>query len=88
MPQSLGKWEAGSTMTARNQPSMGHLSYAGALAVALVAAVAIIRLTAPSRDLALKPRPATPPKELVDREPHYVIDARPVSYEPSMAFNF
>jgi len=105
-----------------SEHSMGHMSYAGALAVALVGGITVIELmtpngglkghgqskstvvateTAPSQDKLLRlqnvslPKLEAPPLQAPEsslqstaREPRYVIDARPVSYEPSSSFNF
>jgi hypothetical protein len=98
---------------------MGHVSYAGALAVALVGGITVIGLMTPShslknpvetlasteaphsQDVVLQLQNASLPKLVAQpiqtpemtlqpsaREPRYVIDARPVSYEPSSSFNF
>jgi len=100
---------------------MGHTSYAGALAVALVGGITVIGLMTPSGGLKERGEPATAvastqaapspdkllhlqhaslPKlvtqplqtpqaaQMSAREPLYVIDARPASYEPSSSFNF
>ena len=99
--------------------SMGHASYAGAMAVTLLIGVVAIRVMTPSanlkehagaetttasapassdtRLLALRTEPlpklqaplapqAAP--QPMAREPRYVMDARPVSYEPSSSFSF
>jgi len=126
-----------------SEHSMGNTSYAGAMAVALVGGIAVIRLMTPSDTLkdqaqstsavalaaasqasaaashasvatsrasaivspwedsvlglrnAAMPKLVTQPLQTPDaalqssvREPRYVIDARPVSYEPSSSFNF
>jgi hypothetical protein len=104
-----------------SEHSMGHVSYAGALAVALVAGVSLIKVATPTSGLKerndsktvlvssaasptqdqllhlqtgslpkLAPQPLQVPGAGLEaaREPRYVIDARPVSYEPSSSFNF
>jgi hypothetical protein len=112
-----------------SEHSMGHVSYAGALAVVLVGGMTVIRLmtpsaglkehvesvgavasatsavasatVSPSEDKLLRLQNASLPKLVTQplqapqaslqssaREPRYVIDARPVSYEPSSSFNF
>jgi hypothetical protein len=105
-----------------SEHSMGHMSYAGALAVALVGGITVIGLMTPSgglkehagskislvspeaspaQDKLLRLQNASLPKLVTQplqipptalqssvREPRYVIDARPVSYEPSSSFNF
>jgi hypothetical protein len=106
-----------------SEHSMGHVSYAGALAIALVAGVTVIGFMTPSvrlkdrSDMALveaspTPAPSSDTKYIalrnspllklepqssqvpqsgiqpVARELRYVMDARPVSYEPSSSFNF
>jgi len=99
--------------------SMGHASYAGAMAVVLVAGLAAIGLLMPGGDLQKPGAPvaitlpigtekfvtiqpsATPVKlgaqsgpimesvvALGSHQPRYIMDARPVSYEPSSSFNF
>jgi hypothetical protein len=109
-----------------SEHSMGHLSYAGALATVLVVGVAGIGLMTPAVENAgpsaalasnKAPAPATSPfsekslslaqtsppapvleslsvpvaqpgYESVVSQPRYIIDARPVSYEPSTSINF
>lgn len=105
-----------------SEHSMGHASYAGAMAVALVVGVAGIGLMTPSGGergttstvavtipinagkplAAAEPfsiQPTTPVKldsrgsfpsgvPPVPGQPRYVMDARPVSYEPSASFDF
>ena len=103
--------------------SMGHLSYAGAMAAVLVIGIGAIGLLTPGGNgghtnpvmAADKKKPAplseekilflqasaaaprlgaptlstTPPGFApVAHQPRYVMDARPVSYEPSSSFNF
>ncbi|MCE9610460.1 MAG: hypothetical protein K8R23_09730 [Chthoniobacter sp.] len=99
--------------------SMGHASYAGAMAVVLVAGLAAIGLLMPVGDLQTSGKPlaitlpigterfvtiqpsaspvklgapsgpiAEPVVAPVMHQPRYVMDARPVSYEPSSSFNF
>jgi hypothetical protein len=104
-----------------SEHSMGHLSYAGALATVLVVGVVgigfvtsggsmdrsaqkpFISITHPSSDKPVlqlaqtKQGPVLEPASLstaqpaypsASRQPRYVIDARPVSYEPSSAYSF
>jgi hypothetical protein len=130
-----------------SEHSMGHISYAGALAVALVGGITVIGLMTPSGGVKtgsesrsgiasttawlmhwgtqhwkggdksesqlasaaaspsqdtllhlqkaslprLDPQPLPAPRsalQFAGHEPRYVIDARPVSYEPSSSFNF
>jgi len=123
----LWKIAAERVQTFFSEHSMGHLSYAGALASVLVVGVAGIGLmtsggtvevasnrgqTAPVRSTLLAA--AAPQEKLLDLEsarsrlildspslptaqpgyapvvhqPRYVIDARPVLYEPSSAYSF
>ena len=92
--------------------SMGHLSYAGALASVLVVGITTIGLLTPGdsverNKIAIEPpvtnpgrllslQPSTPPGlavqsyltaqpglETAGSQPRYIIDARPVSYDPS-----
>jgi hypothetical protein len=117
----LWKIAAERMQTFFSEHSMGHLSYAGALAVALVGGIIVIGLMTPSGGLKERVEPTTTvasaeaspaqdkllnlqnaslPKLVTQplqapqaaqtsaREPLYVIDARPVSYEPSSSFNF
>jgi hypothetical protein len=144
--QPLWKIAAERMQTFFSEHSMGHISYAGALAVALVGGITIIGLVTPSGGLKergesksavastaawvmhwknqhwksgefpselaataaspsqdkllqlqtaslphLDPQPLQMPQAALQsaaREPRYVIDARPVSYEPSSSFNF
>ena len=106
------------TQTFFSEHSMGHLSYAGAMATVLVVGVTTIGLMTPGGSVertdsgaqlasipapaqerlinlqtqtvkhspALEPQalPNVPPAyETVSSQPRYIIDARPVSYEPS-----
>jgi hypothetical protein len=115
----LWKIAAERMQTYFSEHSMGHVSYAGALAVALVGGITVIGLMTPShslknpvetlasteaphsQDVVLQLQNASLPKLVAQpiqtpemtlqpsaREPRYVIDARPVSYEPSSSFNF
>ena len=120
----LEKIAAERVQTFFSEHSMGHLSYAGALASALVVGVVGIGLMtsggavdrAPEKPgLASAAAPhVTPQEKLLDlqnptsrlvldspslptaqpgydpvvHQPRYVIDARPVSYEPSAAYSF
>jgi hypothetical protein len=120
--QPLWKIAAERMHTFFSEHSMGHVSYAGALAVVLVGGIAVIGLltpssglkervesrteltsatTPPSQDTLLRLQNDSLPKLVTQplpapqtslqspaREPRYVIDARPVSYEPSSSFNF
>jgi hypothetical protein len=111
----LWKIAAERMQTFFSEHSMGHLSYAGALASVLIVGVttiglmtpghsvqrdeshiaAVIPTPSPERLLSLqspKPAPslgapalstASPGLESVASQPRYIIDARPVSYEPS-----
>jgi hypothetical protein len=119
--QPLWKIAAERIHTFFSEHSMGSVSYATALAVALVAGVTVIGVMTPSHgvknpgestDLAVStdaaptqdrllhlqnvslPKLAMPPLQAPGaalqtsaREPRYVIDARPASYEPSSSFN-
>jgi len=103
-----------------SEHSMGHLSYAGALATVLVVGVLgigfvtsggsmdhsaqkpLVAVKSPSEKPLLqlaqtKQGPvlesaslstAQPAYPAASRQPRYVIDARPVSYEPSAAYSF
>ena len=118
----LWKIAAERVQTFFSEHSMGHLSYAGAMAAVLVVGVGAIGLLTPggnggrddhkivdaakisapiaeekilSLQASAAPRlgaPAlstTPPGFApVVHQPRYIMDARPVSYEPSSAFNF
>lgn len=119
----LWKIAAERVQTFFGEHSMGHVSYAGALAMVLIGGIAAIgliipggKIESPSTTLAVVPkvsRPAAPEKLFtiqpsapaprlgppsiatlqpgtapVVRQPRYVMDARPVSYEPSSSFNF
>jgi hypothetical protein len=119
----LWKIAAERVQTFFSEHSMGHLSYAGALASALVVGVVGIGLmtsggavdrpagkggladaapqVAPHEKLLDLQNPgsrlvldspslptAQPGYEPVLHQPRYVIDARPVSYEPSSAYSF
>jgi anti-sigma factor RsiW len=118
LQRPLWKIAAERVQTFFSEHSMGHLSYAGALASVLVVGVATIGLitpggsierTSPSQNVAVnspadsekllslqasQPLPLQSPSlqtaqsglGTVGQKPRYVIDARPVSYEPS--FNF
>jgi hypothetical protein len=122
LQRPLWKIAAERMQTFFSEHSMGHISYAGALAVALVGGITVIGLMTPSGSLKergesksemasteaspsqdkllrlqnaslphLEPQPLQMPQAGVGsaaREPRYVIDARPVSYEPSSSFNF
>ena len=102
--------------------SMGHLSYAGAMAAVLVVGIGAIGLMTPGGNggaapsgfvaKAVEPAPvveerilslaagtaprlgapvlpaASPGFAPVVHQPRYIMDARPVSYEPSSSFNF
>jgi len=68
--------------------SMGHLSYAGALTLALLAGVASISLTQPSKEISRGAKVATPQPKLAIDQPRYIIDARPVSFQPSSSIHF
>jgi len=123
----LWKIAAERVQTFFSEHSMGHLSYAGALASVLVVGVAGIGLMTSggtvelasngahsSPDRSAMVAAAAPQEKLLDIEnaksrlvlgspslptaqpgytpvahqPRYVIDARPVSYEPSSAYSF
>ena len=99
-----------------SEHSMGHLSYAGALASVLVVGIAAIGFITPGgsiertspvqvaanipEKLSIQPdktpstlgsaslQTAQPALDYVGHQPRYVMDARPVSYEPSSSFNF
>lgn len=105
-----------------SEHSMGHLSYAGALATVLVIGVATIGLITPGGSIERTPPPQTVAKKIVPadserlvsldtskplpalqspplqtapsglgsvvHQPRYIMDTRPVSYEPSSSFNF
>ena len=118
----LWKIAAERVQTFFSEHSMGHLSYAGAMAAVLVVGVGAIGLMTPGGSsrppaptlAALEKNPAplaeekilslqasaaprlgapalsapTPGFSPVVQQPSYIMDARPVSYEPSSAFNF
>ena len=118
----LWKIAAERVQTFFSEHSMGHLSYAGAMAAVLIVGIGAIGLmtpggsggTAPAGAIAkaveaapvveekilslagnAAPRlgapalPATSPGFApVVHQPRYIMDARPVSYEPSSSFNF
>ena len=118
----LWKIAAERVQTFFSEHSMGHLSYAGALAAVLVVGVAAIGLMTPGGNtgheqpgftvVAAKPAlvaeekilslaanaapkldapalPVTSPGFApVGHQLRYIMDARPVSYEPSSSFNF
>ncbi len=118
----LWKIAAERVQTFFSEHSMGHLSYAGAMAAVLVLGVGAIKLLTPGGNdghaspviaaekipapiaeekilslqaSAAAPRPAAPALSTtppgfapVVHQPRYIMDARPVSYEPSSAFNF
>ena len=120
--QPLWKIAAERIHTFFSEHSMGPVSYATALAVAMVGGITVIKGMIPAHGLqnpgepsslvvstdappaqdrllhlqnASLPKLATPPLQAPGavlqssaREPRYVIDARPVSYEPSSSFNF
>ena len=120
--QPLWKIAAERIHTFFSEHSMGSVSYATALAVAMVGGITVIKVMIPSHELknpgdptglvvstdappsqdrllhlqnASLPKLATPPLQAPGavlqssaREPRYVIDARPASYEPSSSFNF
>jgi hypothetical protein len=66
-----------------NEHGAGHISHAGALTVALVALVAVIRWMPPSKEIHRKAAATTP-----QPAPRYVIDERPMSCGASSSFNF
>ena len=119
----LWKIAAERVQTFFSEHSMGHLSYAGAMAAVLIVGVGAIGLMTPGGNsgpaapvvAAAEKNPApiaeekilslqasaaaprlgapalstTPPGFApVVHQPRYIMDARPVSYEPSSAFNF
>ena len=119
----LWKIAAERVQTFFGEHSMGHLSYAGAMAAVLVLGVGAIGLMTPGGNgghanpgivtAAKNPAPLAEEKILslqasaaaprlgapalsttppgfapVVHQPRYIMDARPVSYEPSSAFNF
>ena len=119
----LWKIAAERVQTFFSEHSMGHLSYAGAMAAVLIVGVGAIGLMTPGGSAgpsapviaAAEKNPApiaeekilslqasaeapklgtpalstTPPGFApVVYQPRYIMDARPVSYEPSSAFNF
>ena len=120
----LWKIAAERLQTFFSEHSMGHLSYAGALASVLIVGVAgigfmtsggaverqpaiavsgpggpitttpvdqkLVTLRTPQRPIIGSPSLPTAQPGYVSayHQPRYVIDARPVSYEPSSAFNF
>ena len=119
----LWKIAAERVQTFFGEHSMGHLSYAGAMAAVLIVGVGAIGLMTPGGSsspsapafAAVEKNPApiaeekilslqassaapgidtpalstTPPGFApVVHQPRYIMDARPVSYEPSSAFNF
>ena len=118
----LWKIAAERMQTFFGEHSMGHLSYAGAMAAVLVVGVAAIGLmtpggnsgTAPGGTVAkaVEPAPVAEEKILslagntapnlappalpvtspsfapVVHQPRYIMDSRPVSYEPSSSFDF
>ena len=118
----LWKIAAERMQTFFSEHSMGHLSYAGAMAAVLVVGVAAIGLMTPGGNsgstqggsiaASAKPAPVAEEKILslaanaapkldaptlsaaspgfapVGHQPRYIMDARPVSYEPSSSFNF
>ncbi len=118
----LWKIAAERVQTFFSEHSMGHLSYACAMAAVLVVGVAAIGLLTPGGNpghqqtdsmaavskpapvaeekilsLASNPAPkldapalpaASPGFAPVGHQPRYIMDARPVSYEPSSSFNF
>jgi len=67
---------------------MGHFSSAGALAVALVVGVAVIKPAPLSNAPSLKVFAATPRPAPEATEPRYVIDIRPPTYEPGASISF
>ena len=106
-----------------SEHSMGHLSYAGAMAAVLILGVGAIGLLTPGGNsgpvtpvivaaektpapiaeekiLSLQASAVAPKHDAsalstaapgfapVVHQPRYIMDARPVSYEPSSAFNF
>ena len=118
----LWKIAAERLQTFFSEHSMGHLSYAGAMAAVLVLGIGAIGLMTPGGNsgheqsgpvaVAKKPAPVAEEKILslasntgpkldapalpaaspgfapVVHQPRYIMDARPVSYEPSSSFNF
>ena len=118
----LWKIAAERVQTFFSEHSMGHLSYAGAMAAVLIVGVGAIGLMTPGGSS----RPSAPAFAAVEKnpapiaeekilslqasaaprldapalsaptagfapvvpQPRYIMDARPVSYEPSSAFNF
>ncbi len=118
----LWKIAAERVQTFFSEHSMGHLSYAGAMAAVLIVGVGAIGLMTPGgstpsastiataeknpapiaeeKILSLQASAATlklgtpalsttpPGFAPVVHQPRYIMDARPVSYEPSSAFNF
>jgi hypothetical protein len=71
-----------------SEHSVGHLSAAGTLAVALLVGAVVIWLIPASTEPPRKAAAATPQPILADRQTRYVIDARPVSYELSSSISF
>ena len=118
----LWKIAAERVQTFFSEHSMGHLSYAGAMAAVLVVGVAAIGLMTPGGNTGheqtgsiaavAKPAPVAEEKILslastnapklatpafpatspgfapVVNQPRYIMDARPVSYEPTSSFDF
>ena len=118
----LWKIAAERVQTFFSEHSMGHASYAGAMAAVLVVGIAGIGLLTPNgsvqrtgpavavtipigpeKSFASEERfsiqPTTPVKldsrdavpsgiPPVANQPRYIMDARPVSYDPSSSFNF
>jgi hypothetical protein len=71
-----------------SEHSMGHLSYAGALTLTLLAGAAAISLMQPSKEISRGAKAATPQPKLAIDQPRYIIDARPASFQRSSSINF